>query len=130
MHYLTKTLLGAAALGLLVTLPVQADWDRGRDRNSPWERIERQQSRIEQGVQSGALTHREARSLYRENREIRNLARDFRRNDGRLSHEERRILDSRLDQVSERIRYLNHNDRRRYDDDRGRAGYDDRFSRY
>lgn len=129
MHPLTKTLV-SATLGLLVMLPAQADWDRRGGGDNPWQRIERQQGRIDQGVQSGALTRREARTLYRENQEIRDLARDFRRNDGRLSHEERRILDNRLDRASDRIRYMTRNERDRHEDRWRGGGYDDRYSRY
>jgi hypothetical protein len=76
--------------------------------------LDRQQSRIEQGIESGKLTRKEAKVLKRQQRKTRHLYREF-REDGRLSKRERRELDRRLDRVSDQIWELKHNERSRFD---------------
>src|SRR5688572_7707251 len=70
-----------------------------------WNINERQaqlDQRIDAGVRSGDLNPREADRLREEFREITRLERQYRA-DG-LSDRERRELDSRFDQLSERVR--------------------------
>lgn len=66
-------------------------------------REHRQQRRIDQGVRSGELTHREAYRLERQQARIdRSVARD-RRTGGHLSYAERRRLAYRQDRASRAI---------------------------
>ncbi len=74
-------------------------------------RMKNQHYRIIDGIDSGALTYREARHLRRHQRKIRKMRHHFLA-DGRLSHRERRILNQRLNRNSDRIYALKHN--RRY----------------
>jgi len=76
------------------------------------ERLERQAGRIEQGIDSGELTRREAKLLRREHRELRQLTRLL-ADDGRLSKWERRTLKERYDDASDLIWRLKHNDQHR-----------------
>ena len=110
MNNVEKTLL-ATAVCLFTALPVYADHGHGQSRLL--DRLDRQHERIEQGVKSGALTHKEVRVLKRKQRKIRHLARHF-REDGNLSKKERRILRRKLDRASDHIWELKHNDVYRY----------------
>ena len=74
------------------------------------DRQQRQEHRIEQGITSGQITPREARKLYRDQRDIRQLKRHY-RSDGHFSKRERKILENRLDRSSKRIYRLKHNHR-------------------
>ena len=116
----------AAALSLLLVVPAVATAHPNSDhgRGNIADRLDRQSMRIREGVESGALTRREARQLRREQKEIRVLARKMRRDDG-LSKKERRRLQKRLDKASRHIRKLKHNDveRHRY---YGHYDYNDR----
>ena len=111
MKRLAKTLF-IATLGLLTVTPAFAGHGRLLDR------MDRQQIRIERGVESGELTRREARALRKQQRRIHRLARDFYMDDY-LSKRERRILRKKLNRASDRIRALKHNDEYRY----ARHGY-------
>jgi hypothetical protein len=119
MKTLNKTLL-AAGLMLVATVPAYADhndWKGGIG-----DRLERQHSRIEHGIDTGKLTRKEAKELRREQRKTRHLYREF-REDGYLSKRERRKLRHRLDRVSDQIWDLKHNARSRERSDH-RYGYD------
>lgn len=77
------------------------------------DRLDRQQIRIERGIESGQLTRWEARKLMKQQRRIHRLARDFYADD-HLGKRERRVLNKKLDRASDRIRALKHNDEYRY----------------
>jgi hypothetical protein len=111
MKPIVKTLL-IAALTLGGTLPAYAD-----HHESLWERMHRIDKRIERGVRSGELTRGEVRRLEHERREIRAMFREF-RDDHHLSYKERRILEYKIDRLSEHVAALKHNDRERGDRDR------------
>ena len=70
----------------------------------------RQLRRIEQGIDSGELTPKEARRLTRQQRRIAGVEREF-YEDGRYSRKERRILEAKLDKASDAIYRKKHNDR-------------------
>jgi hypothetical protein len=112
MKTLTKTIL-AVTFGLLATAPVYAGHGHSQDRVS--ERMERQQHRIEQGIESRELTPKEAKILKKQHRRLHRLVREF-REDGRLSKRERRILQRKLDKSSRQIKELKHNRLNRYVD--------------
>lgn len=99
--------------GVIAVLPAQADPGRV---GGIQDRMERQQAAIDRGLDSGALTRSEARSLQYEQREIRRVADDLRRN-GRSPEKSRRTLDRMLDRADWHLRDLLHNDEVRYDDD-------------
>ena len=71
-------------------------------------RIKNQRYRIYEGIASGELTHREARHLRRQHRQVRKLRYCF-LSDGHLTHRERRILNKRLNRNSDRIYAFKHN---------------------
>jgi hypothetical protein len=102
-----NTLLVLAAAGLLLSLPVQAQ--RGGSPGSKFDdRLDRQSSAIQRGIDSGELTRRETRTLRREQDETRQFMRDVRR-DGYPPHEARRMIERRLDRVDRQIRKLSSN---------------------
>jgi len=120
MKTLTKSLF-AVAMVLVISAPVYAGHnERGGDVR---DRLERQHSRIEHGIDSGKLTRKEAKVLKRQQRETRHLYRDF-RDDGRLTKHERRKLDRQLDRNSDRIWDLKHNARSRHFKSDYRYGYE------
>ena len=102
MKTLNKLLL-ASGMILAVSLPAYAD--RSDWKTDVGDRLDRQHSRIEHGIDSGKLTRKEAKAL---KRETRHLYREF-REDGHLTKRELRQLDRRLDRASERIWDLKHN---------------------
>ncbi len=110
MKTLTKTFI-AASFCLIATVPAYAGHGQANDRL--FDRMERQQERIEDGIQSRELTRKEAKTLKQQQRHIRQLVRVY-REDGRLSKKERRILKNKLDRASYTIRELKHNDLNRY----------------
>ena len=73
-------------------------------------RQHQQQRRIEHGIYSGRLSPSELNKLQRNQEKIARLEYRF-KSDGRLSHSEQRILDKKLDRVSDQIDYLKHNER-------------------
>ncbi len=102
--YLSGTLLLLLAMG--IAIPAFA-------RISLYE-IEREQRwRIKDGIHSGELTRKEARTLRREQRDIRRMKRHFLR-DGRMSRYERRTLRKRYARAGRHIYRLKHNHRTRY----------------
>lgn len=104
MRRLIKVLL-LVPLTCLVAVPAFADHGHSRLES----RLERQQERIDAGVESGALTYKEARVLKRDQQRLRRLARKMLK-DGEISKREGRKLAHKLDQVSDRIREYKHND--------------------
>ncbi|MDQ2909150.1 MAG: hypothetical protein M3R44_07360, partial [Candidatus Eremiobacteraeota bacterium] len=73
-------------------------------------RFHRQQSRIDQGVRSGQLTQREYNSdetRLRSDERLRN--RDLRRDDGKLTSEQRENLNRRLNNNSRDVYFTKHN---------------------
>ena len=82
-----------------------------------WEldrRLDWMQQRIDRGRQDGSLDWREARRVQRELIHIRRDEDRLRgRNGGRLTDRDRYMLQDRLDRLSDKIRWLRHNDERR-----------------
>lgn len=112
MKIIAKTLL-ASSLCILMAAPAHA----GRyDNDGPLvDRMQRQHQRIESGIESGALTRKEAGKLGKKNHKTRVLARKFRKDDV-LTLKERHILNKRLNKTSHRIWKFKHNDRERHTD--------------
>jgi PBP1b-binding outer membrane lipoprotein LpoB len=99
----TKSLLGAAFL-LAVSAPLAAG--AGEVQN----RIDRQQTRINQGVASGQLTRREYNSTEGHLQAIEaQRRRDLRANGGRLTVAEHRQLNREENRNSRRIYFDKHN---------------------
>ncbi|MGZ8144610.1 MAG: hypothetical protein ACXWTH_13635 [Methylosarcina sp.] len=73
-------------------------------------RQQKQQRRIEQGIDSGLLTRGELEKLERQQNKIARLENRF-KSDGRLSRKEQRILTQKLDLASQRINDLKNNGR-------------------
>jgi hypothetical protein len=119
MKTLTKTFL-ATSLCLLTAVPAYAHYDK---HGGIWDRLERQQSRIEQGIDSGELTRKEAKRLKKQQRKVRWLFREF-RDDGHLSKHERRKLNQKLDRISSNIWEFKHNHKTRYRKSYDRYHYD------
>jgi septal ring factor EnvC (AmiA/AmiB activator) len=120
MKSLTKSVLATAML-MVVAIPAYAHHnDRKGDIQN---RLERQHTRIEQGIDSGELTRKEAKELKREQRKSRHLYQEF-REDGYLSKRERRKLHRRLDRISDQIWDLKHNERKRHNMPHYYYGYD------
>jgi len=101
-----KTLAVATGLALaLGSLAAQADPGIHSPRVNA--RQQHQAHRIGQGVKSGELTRREARSLAGEQRDIRQLKRAY-KSDGSLTAAERRDLRHEQNQASRDIRRQKH----------------------
>lgn len=109
MKRTAKTLL-IAALVLLAATPALAG--RGHQQGRIVDRLENQENRIEQGIDSGELTRREARMLEQQRQRIRRMANEL-YDDRGLSQRDRHILNEELDRASERIYQLKHNDESR-----------------
>jgi hypothetical protein len=108
-----KIIAIGSALGLAaVVLPVAASaqsWQPIAQRST------RLETRIDQGIRSGALTRPEARQVRSDLRTLTALEYRYRRSGGGLSAGERRELDRRYDALSTRVRFEKHDrqDRRR-----------------
>ena len=76
------------------------------------ERQANQTARIQQGVQSGELTHGEAQELRTERRDIRDLEHTY-KEDGTLTRDERQDLHQQLDQQSHEIYEEKHDEETR-----------------
>lgn len=116
------TLYGIMAIAILGCTPAVAqrapDWQAnsgaGWDRDAFWrgapagprERIDFLQRRIDRGVADGSLDRREAR---RAQSELSSIRQDAMRSRGRMSPDRRDMLLSRLDNLSQRLRWLRHN---------------------
>jgi hypothetical protein len=107
-------IITAAVLGIQA-MPVQA---KHYEREfSFYDRVQQRQDnqyrRIQDGIRTGELTHKEARRLRKQQRYIAHLKYRF-LNDGRLNRYEYRTLNKELDQASDHIYRLKHNDRYRH----------------
>ncbi len=108
---LTVGLLSAAAFLSLGSSAFAANYI-GSSINA---RQDRQNIRIERGIDNGQLTRHEVRKLRAEQRDIEELKKCLRRVGGRgLQPMERRVLQRLLDVASDNIRELKHNDERRW----------------
>lgn len=112
----TRTLLiavGLAVAGVSTPVLAQPAWDSGAfwrgAPDSPRERIAFLQSRIDRGAADGSLDRREAKRASRELDSIRRQDARMHYRDGRLDPGERAVLQSRLDDLSRRIRWMRHN---------------------
>lgn len=108
MNRFAKNLFVASAC-LFVAAPAFA----GHGHERLLDRLDRQQIRIERGIESGKLTRWEARSLKKQQRRIHRLTHEFYADD-HLGKRERRILKKKLNRASDRIHALKHNDEYRY----------------
>lgn len=117
MHKMMLALLAGAMVpgaALAQPYPAHNGWDanafwRGAP-DSPRERIEFLQRRIDKGIADGSLNRREGRSARNELNNIRRTAmRMHRRDGGRLSPDQRAMIQSRLDDLSRRIHWARHN---------------------
>ena len=122
MKTLTKAFI-ATSLCLITAVPAYAGHGHGQKNERLIDRIERQQQRIEHGIENHELTRREAKVLRKEQRQIRRLFREF-REDKRLSKKERRILNKKLDRASNRIWEFKHNEYARNRGHSDRYGYE------
>lgn len=78
--------------------------------DSPRERIQFLQDRINRGMSDGSLSRGEAMRANRELNGVRAWIRNMHWQDGgRLTPEQRGRVQARLDQVSSRIRWMRHN---------------------
>jgi len=119
---------GLACLTLASAVPAlaQAGWDRDRFWQGvpadPLARMDVMQRRIDRGVSDGSLTRKEARNSQKSLNKIRRDARHM----GRIDNREASILNSRLDNLAQKIRL------RRNDDDyangMSREDYNRRFA--
>lgn len=124
---LFKTLL-TAALVCMLAMPVYAHHqDEGYARYD--KRVERQQSRIRQGIKSGELTRKEAAQLRQQQKKIAKLARKFNR-DGYLSRHEKKKLEKKQDKASNRIYRLKYNDQYKRHRVKHKPGYAHRDHTY
>jgi len=101
-----------------------------------WERIDFLQRRIDRGIEDGSLDRNEARRAQWQLRRIRRDANAMRRNG--FSSWESASIQRRLDDLSRSLRWMRHNDRGGYGNDRygngngdhpgwGQPGYYDRY---
>ncbi len=107
-----KTVL-VIPMAALLAMPVYANHGNYDGHAHFDKRMERQKSRVRQGVQSGELTRKEASELRHQQKKIAKQARKFSR-DGHLDRNERQKLERKLDKASHRIYRLKHNDRNRH----------------
>lgn len=98
---------------LITLLPVGAVLAHGGHAKGIEQRLDRQEMRIVQGKRSGALNRHEAKRLHRQHNRVSRLHQEFMQ-DGRLDKRERRVLQRKLDRVSDNIRALKHNDSYRH----------------
>jgi Spy/CpxP family protein refolding chaperone len=99
--HLALTLLAAATVASAASASTCSPYINRREREQAW--------RIHQGVRSGELTRGETRSLWHQEREIREDEREAKR-DGKFTLAERRDLNRELNRESHRIYRLKHND--------------------
>lgn len=78
---------------------------------SPWERMQWLQQRIERGRADGSLNPREAMRAQREVERTREYIRTNRQRYGQLRQVDRDYVQQRLDYISQRIRWSRHNGR-------------------
>jgi hypothetical protein len=130
MKALTIAALAASALVTLAAPSLGAaqpydhrDWGHGpgdygppRDHPGAWDldqRIDWLQHRIDHGRDDGSLDRREAYRVQTQLDDIRHTEHRIIRNEGRLGHRDRDMLNDRLDRLNDQIRWLRHNDERR-----------------
>ncbi|MCW8889921.1 MAG: hypothetical protein OQL20_04600 [Sedimenticola sp.] len=120
-----KTLIKVIAVtGLCLAAfgQAQAGSDHKRDGYSVRGDMKQLNRRIERGIDSGKISHREAKKLKHQQRSIRRMKRDF-YDDGHLSRKERKILSYRIRRLNDRVYDYKHNDNYRvhkgYWNDRG-----------
>lgn len=89
--------LGLAAAAMPATASAQGGWQSINQRQA---RIE---TRIDQGIRSGALNRNEAARLRTEFRQLSRLETQYRRSGRGLTMAERRELDRRFDRLSQRV---------------------------
>jgi hypothetical protein len=129
-----KLTIGSIFVGLFLVNQAQAEW-RGYDdyghQDVAYNKIERRQDRqhhrIEKGINSGQLTRREAKKLWRQHHKIVELANCY-IEDGYLSRKEKHILMARFDDASDRIYRFKHNRKHRKNSNHYSSGrgYNDR----
>lgn len=98
-----------AALLITPLLTVEAgarERDGKRHKGTEVQQIDR---RIHQGIRSGSINYREARSLHQQQRHLNRLKRRFRA-DGHLSSRERNILFRERGDLERQLKYYRHND--------------------
>lgn len=95
------------AIGLvLVALQAMAEGERVDQRQ------QRQEQRIDNGIESGQLTQGEARRAEARQQHIDNVENRMRADDGRLDRQERRVLNRKQNKASRQIHRMKHNNRR------------------
>ena len=129
----TLAIIVAGTLGL-TTLTQARDYGHAGayGRSTPQHRIEdrvdrrqaKQWDRINNGIDSGDLSRREAKRLLKNQRKIARMEHRFER-DGYYSPRERRIMERALDRASHRIKRAKHNDHGRPYGHRNRAWHGD-----
>jgi hypothetical protein len=142
-----KTLIfaGAAAIAMLgAAVPASAQgWNNrpanasGWNRDAFWRgapqdtyaRIDFLQQRIDRGISDGSLDRREARNAQTQLNEIRRMATQYRYR-GRLSPANANIIQSRLDDLSQRLRWQRQNGRYAWDTGAGAPPQGDWDRRY
>jgi Ni/Co efflux regulator RcnB len=110
MKRVVLTLIAAASLAG-AAVPAFAQGRRPSDWVPLAQRQDNIEQRIDQGMRSGQLTRREARSLHDQFRSLLRLE-DRYRHDG-LRPRERADLERRYDALSARVRFDKHNDEHR-----------------
>lgn len=110
----TITLLAVVTLGLAAIPAYAQHGHRQNDRIYHIEqRLYNQHTRIDNGITSGRLTHREARHLHKQQRHITRLKHRY-MHDGYLDHHEFHHLQDKLNHASNHIYRLKHNRRQHY----------------
>ena len=98
-----KKLISVVLSTAIVFLPLAAQ------AGEVYNRIQRQDRRIDSGLQNGTLTHQQANRLERRvNRINAQRVRDLQQNGGRLTHSEYNNLNRRLNNTSRSIYYDKH----------------------
>jgi hypothetical protein len=101
---MNKFTLMIAGLGIAAaTIPTVASAQNWQSINARQANLDR---RIDVGIRNGSLTRNEARALRTDLRQLARLEARYRQNG--LSMSERRDLDRRFDQLSQRVRYERH----------------------
>lgn len=132
---------------MIIPFTSHAEWNNHfrhqshhQERNSSyfWQdidhRLNRQDARIERGIEQGQLTRREIRKLKREQRHVAKQVRHLKRHDY-LSHDDKREVSEHLGYVSNKIRKLKHNEHyvhreRNHYSHNSRAHRNDRYSNF